>query len=1434
MVFLLIVQMISPLGQVFAAESGVPANLQATQTYPGDIRLQWTAVTGANHKVYNVTNGQKTLVGETKYNFLTIKDLAEGSYQFAISAVVSGVESSLSTPVSVEVVYPDMQSPANVKVSVTNGNNLYLSWDSVTYATDYHIYQVIDGQKQLVKTVQSNGFSFTNLPEGTYSYEVSSFNADFGESATSKISYTLVHPDVQAPAGFTVTVKNGNDLSLRWNESTFATAYNLYKVENGVKTLVKSTPSTTFTITSAPEGQYNFELVAYSDRFGEGATSSKASLNLEHPEMKAPANVKVNVRNGNDLAIIWDPSEFATAYDVYQIEAGQKKLLGTVTGSQYVLTNKTEGTYAFEVYAVSDRFGKSATASKVEHNLVFPQMQAPTNARTKIVNVSDVGVFWDPAEFATKHYVYEVIDGEDVLLGETTSRSFTVRKLTEGTHTFKIKSYSDRFGTSVEAAETSAVIDYPELVAPALSLQKFDGQNAKLVWNTVSVANYYNVYEIINGKEVFVKKTTGNTIELSDMETGYHEFAVRAGSDLLGLSELSNTVSFTVLFDILAPKTVSDNSLISWTNKDVTVNLTATDDKSGLDKTFYLFGTDEGTVERYEGTNFTFTEEGLHTYSFYSIDKSGNKEVLKTELVKIDKTAPTSSVESKTDQLSKRATIKFNVEDELSGPYSAFYSFNGEDFRVGETVIITESGVHTVYFYGMDKAGNKDEIKSVQVTVDGEAPVTEHTILNQQEGQFSVELNATDDISGVRETYYSIDGNDFVVGTEFDVIGKGYHKIEYFSVDQVGNVEDIQSFEILVDDEAPVTTHDVEDKWNNHEVNVTLTATDDASGVKATYFALGDAEFVEGTTLTISDQGTHLVRFYSVDNAGNVEKEKSVEVKIDLQAPVTTHNATNEWANGEFALELDAKDNLSGVEKTYYSIDGAEFVEGAKFGFPGNGVFTVEYYSVDTAGNVEETKTVQVKVDDQAPVTTDNVKDQWATEDVVVELTANDNLSGVKATYFSIDGADFAEGTTLTVSGEGTHKVAYYSVDNAGNIEDVNTVEVKIDLTAPVTTSNVEEKWNKEAVTVQLTATDDLSGVSQTFYSIDGSEFVEGAEFVVEGEGIHQVTYYSKDVAGNVEEVNTVEVKIDLTAPELTADFADSFDLGSEIAFDFESSDNLSGIALEIVTFNGQTYAKGDKVTLDTVGEYTVLVTATDNAGWETTYEKTISVIAPPVVEPPVVTPPVVVNPPAPVEEDNTCSKEEQSGYSFGLFIGIGHQKSNNGLHLGQIKQQYDYKDNNGLHLGHYKNNYGLVGLVIGFGFDYDVNPCEVVEEVEVVEDSCLDHDHKGHDLSKGNGLKLGHYKNHFDCSDKNDDKKNDDKKNDDKKNNDKKNDDKKNDDKKSNNSKEPCKDKDKKSYEEPKNNKLPSYLDYQKPVNNSNNCFTNNYFDSYQSLFRW
>src|SRR5205823_4669619 len=152
----------------------------------------------------------------------------------------------------------------------------------------------------------------------------------------------------------------------------------------------------------------------------------------------------------------------------------------------------------------------------------------------------------------------------------------------------------------------------------------------------------------------------------------------------------------------------------------------------------------------------------------------------------------------------------------------------------------------------------------------------------------------------------------------------------------------------------------------------------------------------------------------------------------------------------------------------------------------------------------------------------------------------------------------------------GVNKVSFYSVDNVGNVEGVKTVEVKIDKTAPVTESNVSDQWNQGEVAIELTATDDLSGVAKTFYSINDSEFVEGTALTVTEEGVNKVSFYSVDNAGNVEDAKTVEVKIDKTAPTVSIPLQSEQELGSTIKVDYLAVDNLSGIAVEKVTVDGK------------------------------------------------------------------------------------------------------------------------------------------------------------------------------------------------------------------------------------------------------------------------
>jgi peptidoglycan/xylan/chitin deacetylase (PgdA/CDA1 family) len=94
------------------------------------------------------------------------------------------------------------------------------------------------------------------------------------------------------------------------------------------------------------------------------------------------------------------------------------------------------------------------------------------------------------------------------------------------------------------------------------------------------------------------------------------------------------------------------------------------------------------------------------------------------------------------------------------------------------------------------------------------------------------------------------------------------------------------------DADAPVTIATGADtRWHRDDVVVRLSASDAVSGVAYTLFKVDDGAWTKGTRIEVkalknhADDGAHVIRFYSVDNAQNAEREKSVTVKIDTTPP---------------------------------------------------------------------------------------------------------------------------------------------------------------------------------------------------------------------------------------------------------------------------------------------------------------------------------------------------------------------------------------------------------------------------------------------------------------------------------------------------------------------------------------------------------------------
>ncbi len=111
--------------------------------------------------------------------------------------------------------------------------------------------------------------------------------------------------------------------------------------------------------------------------------------------------------------------------------------------------------------------------------------------------------------------------------------------------------------------------------------------------------------------------------------------------------------------------------------------------------------------------------------------------------------------------------------------------------------------------------------------------------------------------------------------------------------------------------------------WYVSDVEVTLNATDDMSGVNVTQFRVdGGSIHTYTEPFNISTDGEHTLEYRSIDYAGNVEDWKSVEFKIDQTLPVLDLNYEGEYTiNTDIICEVRCMDDTSGIDKVEFYLD---------------------------------------------------------------------------------------------------------------------------------------------------------------------------------------------------------------------------------------------------------------------------------------------------------------------------------------------------------------------------------------------------------------------------------------------------------------------------------------------------------------------------------
>jgi hypothetical protein len=251
-----------------------------------------------------------------------------------------------------------------------------------------------------------------------------------------------------------------------------------------------------------------------------------------------------------------------------------------------------------------------------------------------------------------------------------------------------------------------------------------------------------------------------------------------------------------------------------------------------------------------------------------------------------------------------------------------------------------------------------------------------------------------------------------------------------------------------------------------------------------------------------------------------------------------------------------------------------------------------------------------ISIDADPPVDLTMTPDGWQDEPVTVEVTGDDEHSGVDHVEWELDGVPGSgvNGIEVYIATHGTHTLRTRIVDAAGNASDWEEHTVLLDVNGPVNTTVVPPGWvTAPSVVVDVTGVDTGgSGVVKIEWIVDDTIAgqVGGAgpvPVVISGDGVHKLQTRLTDALNEDSGWRTQWVRIDTVAPTDTTTAATGWLPQPSLNVTVGGTDAHSGIQRVEWRVDGgptQTYAAAARtITISGTGEHTLETRVVDVAG---------------------------------------------------------------------------------------------------------------------------------------------------------------------------------------------------------------------------------------------
>ncbi|MBN2010025.1 hypothetical protein JW960_11840 [candidate division KSB1 bacterium] len=420
-------------------------------------------------------------------------------------------------------------------------------------------------------------------------------------------------------------------------------------------------------------------------------------------------------------------------------------------------------------------------------------------------------------------------------------------------------------------------------------------------------------------------------------------------------------------------------------------------------------------------------------------------------------------------------------------------------------------------------------------------------------------VGSNDDVSGVRKTYFSIDGLEFEpYNDEFLCSKEKEFSVRYYAVDMVGNASAVEESKFEVDLTSPTTKHTVETNFAGTVLSpnstIRLTSEDQLAGVRQIFYNFDDATENQpyndkAISVDALSDGEHTLNYQAVDRVDNQETPLSYVFYLDKIPPTVNielegdqYRSTNQlFASSRTFVVLQASDNKSGVKRIERGVNAKDFtLYEDKFQLPAStDDYKITYRAADILGNMSETNTLVVHMDVAAPVTAykfigSNYQQRginWINQHTQIQLTAADKEAGVILIRYKLGNDPVADySAPFSVVNEGKYDFQYWAIDRVNNQEQEQTLKIIVDNTPPeimpnFSVSSIRSERTKDEqmlevyprnTSVFLASTDASASSAGIWYSIDGgTELKYETPIVFAKDGTYSLYIRARDRVDN-------------------------------------------------------------------------------------------------------------------------------------------------------------------------------------------------------------------------------------------------------------------------------------------------------------------------------